>query len=328
MPQWLNDILRQPLIFDTLSYAIFALAMIFLFVSRRMNVRLETPATPWLPLLVDGFLAKENPSQVSLKLIRPLLKLYLLFQKKLKLLPDMQTGRRLNLFILLYLPWALIYAERFFTQKNKWIQASVFIGRIQQTEISLTQLLFVVFLISISLVLFLLPFFFIRTNREFYFDLSLLIFFLYIALQKLDCIRLSCCFGFLWAGPGAVYNTRLGTTVFPVQLLEFSVGILCFVLCVFYMLFAKFYKPGRVCSLSVFLYAVTRFFVDYLRYRDENYYAGEDSIIFGLSMAQIICIIASVLAIAWLFILPLEKKLMDRFWLFVTTHVPKRNARG
>jgi len=83
------------------------------------------------------------------------------------------------------------------------------------------------------------------------------------------------------------------------------------------MLYGKTYRPGRGCSFCMFSYAVPRFFWEFLRYHDENYRFVETNGLFGLSMTQILCIAGIVLGIVWLFVLPLEKRLMEQLWAFV-----------
>lgn len=336
MPSWIVvklDLLINRLAHSDIlgSFLMFVPLMIFFLVSRRFNARLEAPCgTPWLPRLANALLAKKNPTKIRRKLAENLLRVHLLLYKQLKLLPDAQTGRCLNFFLMLYICWIVPVTSNFVLTKSKLVQLSVFFEyRNNLATLSPAEALFVIFILCVFAIMPLLPFFFLRKNREIYFDLVVLFVFLQMTWYKLFyCTIQGCCYGILWTGPGAVYSDRINAMVFPVQIVEVVVGVLCFILCALYMLYAKSYKPGRGCSLSVLSYAVTRFFIYFFRYHGEGYRSGEAAMLFGLSVPQIICIVAAILAIVWWFILPLEKRLVDRAWLFAARHLCKRKPKS
>lgn len=307
----------------------------FLLVSRRMNARVEAAAAaPRLLTQLSQSLAPKPamqkkkgkaaryavkkkgflPEKARRRLAWLLEKTDWLVYDKLKLLPDARTGRRLNFFMMLLVCWmtskayalfadsALLY--RFIARDN---------GMTQQSQLDQNGLLRAFFLMLPYVLAWALPFFFARRNREFYFDVLALGFLLCLSAIKLViCWGTGCCFGIPCAR--GVYNETLDATVFPVQLAEFGVGILCCALCVLFMLFAKSYRPGRGCSFCLLSYAATRFFWDYLRYQGERYRYAETNVIFGLSVVQVVCVAACALALVWLLVLPLEKKMMDRLW--------------
>ena len=290
--------------------------------SRRINARLEAsgPAPRLLPQMAQALLAEKNPTKKRRGLAGLLLKIHLLIYDKLKLLPDARTGRRLNYVLMLLASW--LAANSFPWIATSKIALSFYTLRqgIEATQPVLgLQLAF--FLEPLYIMLVLLPLFLIRKNREFYFDLTALFVLLSFTISKLAfCWVGGCCFGIPW--PGGVYNGRLDTTVFPVQLLEVALGILIGVSCILFMLYAKSYRPGRGCSFCMFFFLVTRFFVEYLRYRGEEYRSEEiNGLIPGLTLGQSVCVAGVLVAIAWLFILPLEKKLMDRLWIFIMRHL-------
>lgn len=117
------------------------------------------------------------------------------------------------------------------------------------------------------------------------------------AIGRIGCFFAGCCYGMIYAGPGAVHykNSLLGLSpdvgYFPVQLVDalINVGV------TMRLLYSA--KKGRehyellVEYLS--LYAVSRFFLEYLR---GDYHRG----IYGFfSTSQWICIILLLVCIVW-----------------------------
>jgi len=302
-------------------FLVFFLMILFFQFSRRMNARAE-PAAPSprrMPQYASALLAKK-PVLVfmpdlshSVQGMRRGLARLLLWADKL--LPDAQTGRNLNFYVMLAISLAMAKADI-------WSRSSAspkFFGDLFEFEAKAFQFpdwaqkaaLTLAAIIAFSL----LPAVFARKNRELYLDIIALEALLTTIVPKLVlCVRFGCCHGVPWEW--GVYSRRLHTTVFPLQLFEFATGLVCFVLCVLYMLFAKSYRPGRgvsACMLAVF---VPKFFWDFLRY-----YEGYDRAVLQLTVPQWFCIAAIALAVLWLFLLPLEKKLMDRFTLFLWRHL-------
>jgi len=279
-----------------ITFTLFILLSIFLLFSRRMNARAETPVPDRLLPRLNQLLPAGKPALL-------LEKTDWLFHRKLKLLPDADTGRRLNAFMLLFAAWLapkLIYS----VSQSAALDILASLRDADSQVMHVRTELFSTFLhLMLYAVLSLLPFFLIRKNRELYFDVFALFVLLHMAMSKFVC----------WSGPGCcpgipcswgVYRELWQMTMFPVELLELSVGLLGAALCVLFMLRAKAYRPGRGCSFCLLWYSVSRFLAYYLRYHGE-----------GLRLAvQIFCVAAAVLSIAWLFVLPLEKKLMDRLW--------------
>jgi len=282
------------------TYCLVALAALsllsfFFQYSRRMNARLETPAPRGAP-----------PSRVAGLAV------------KLRLLPDAQTGQRANLLPLLCAAWITAYYPQ-------WLYGSEFIkarlalragfasaGQARQGLGGLWSLYIAACVIFLCLAL---PLFLVRKNREFYFDVFALFTLFQLGAGKLLlCWPMGCCHGSPCAW--GVYNQALDTAVFPLQLLESAASFLAFFVCVLFMLYTKSYRPGRGAALCLFFYAAPRFFWEFLRYKDEAFLAGASHGLFGLSMVQTVCVALCILAVAWwLWLLPLEKKLMDRLWL-------------
>lgn len=301
----------------TLFLSFFPLTVFFL-TSHRMNARLEAATTgPQLLLRLSQTLVSKNPTgqQKAKKMLSLFLqKLNWLLADKLKFLPDVHTGRRTNFIWLLLAACMVMMGTNWIAHGSTAHEALVTLryADASQARQIRTELWGVFFLFFLSMVLFILPFLFARKNREFYLDVWVLFVLLHVSLQKLfNCWYWDCCFGIPWSG--GVYNAVLETRVFPVQLAEFAVGLLLCAICILYMLYGRSYRPGYGCSVCLISYAVPRFFWDYLRYLGEGYRPVENFGIFGLTIVQTVCIAAVILGIAWLFVLPLEKKLLDKF---------------
>lgn len=155
-------------------------------------------------------------------------------------------------------------------------------------------------------------FFIFLGNREVYFDFFGIEYLLFIALYKsLQCAYYDCCFGI--PSTWGVFNSYLEGTAFPIQYFESASALLGVVICVAFMLFAKAYRPGRVLILSLAWFSLCRFVAEFFRYHGPEYRPNAARNMWGLSVIHWVCIIAFIAAIAALFLLPLEKKLLDAF---------------
>ena len=274
---------------------VFGLTAVFFLFSRRMNARLEVPAP------------RRSSAQANV---------FVGAAARLRLLPDARTGQRMNFFLLLYV---VLLTANFYGAINsiEWYE-NLLDWRMEATRISGALQVYIVGLVTVAaMLLLLLPLFLVRKNREFYFDVLVLFLGLATTLIKLlICYMRGCCFGV--PSHWGIYNEILDTTVLPVQLFEGVCGILAFIGCVLFMLFSRSYRPGRGCAVALLGYAVPRFFWDFFCYRGVEYRLTDSFGLFGLTMTQTFSIVASILAVAWLlWLLPLEKKWMDRFWLLV-----------
>ena len=318
MPQLPNAFMRilyyGARYFQTTTFVLFAVVALFLQASRRMNAHADAAAIPRLPLRwAQALLAKDNLTHPGRQLTRLLLWIDNLLWLKLKLLPDVRTGRRLNFITMLFGAWLISRGYVWYMDIEALSLYEA--GRKAQPGIWLFLSILFVFML-------LMPFLLARKNRELYFDVIALFVLMLMAANKLFfCVRVGCCYGIPW--PWGVYSNALETTVFPTQLFEFAVGALLSLFCILYMLYGKTYQPGRGCSFCLLSYVLPRFFWDFLRYRGEDYRASEANLYFGLTVVQIACLICVVLAIVWLFILPIEKRLMDRLGRFVLNQLRK-----
>jgi len=326
--------------FSASLFALFIPLMVFLLVSRRLNARAEAAASAprRLPQLAQALSHLPEQSNVFFFLIkkmeRPLAwllrKLDWLMYDKLKLLPDVRTGRRLNFFIMLLVAWMAANSHRW-AISSKTINLLMDMrngGLLQDQTLSgaFGVVLKLFFMCLLYVFLLMLPFFIARKNRELYLDiLALMVLIVLGSIKVVYCWADGCCFGvpFRWG----VYSPDLGTTVFPVQLLECAFYVLGAFLCMLYILYAKSYRPGRGCSFCMIAFMVSRFYSETLRYHGEAYRLTDTGKIFGLNMVQIICLIGCILAFAWMILLPLEQKLMDRFRLFVVGRLRKLAGR-
>ena len=319
-----------------LGIALFGLLTVFILRSRRMNARLEAPAPAprrlqqWASALTDQKSRRKPPNVFVFflaKAERPvnwlLRKTDWLLYDRLKLLPDAHTGQRINFFLLFYAACYIIWANRILLTGNAFFYRLLELrdGWITHAEAGLSPnamwLLFVI-LAAAGFVGFLPMLLLPRKNGAFYLDAWSWFMLLFVSLYKLFvCWPTGCCFGIVH--PWGVYNARLGTTVFPVQLFEFATGIPILLLCAFYILYAKSYRPGRGFAVCVTGFAVSRFFWEFFRYHGESIRQDEIHGLFGMTMVQTVCVALCILAVLWLiWLLPLEKKLMDRFRRFIT----------
>lgn len=292
----------------------FSLSVFFLF-SRRMNARAEpvVASPPFLPQLAQSLLKGDEPARSKRLVAQGLLITHWLFYIKLKLPTRVRTEQKLSV-------WLLLLASLLGARSPSWVLSSETFTTFRDANNTIGDQagqLRSALILALYIIVYLVPFLLVKKNRELYFDIIVL-FFLFdsAAMKLLNCWGYGCCFGI--PSSWGVYDEALGTTLFPVQLLEFVVGASLFVLCVIYMLFAKTYRPGRGSSMCMFAYMIPRFFWEYLRYESEPYVSVGANGKFGLSVVQIVCLCGIAVGVIWLFVLPLEKKLMDRLWLFAS----------
>lgn len=114
-----------------------------------------------------------------------------------------------------------------------------------------------------------------------------------LGISKLGCAASGCCYG-IACTPG-VYSRFAPYSVFPVQLLEAGLSIL---LCIVIFCIAKNkkHRKGTVYPLSLVLYGVMRFFVEFLRY----YPPEELSFFGGISFWQWMSLITVAVGGIWL----------------------------
>lgn len=105
-----------------------------------------------------------------------------------------------------------------------------------------------------------------------------------LGFSKIACAVYGCCYGIPFET--GIYNRFSECTVFPVQLLE---SVLCFILfgfMYFYTAKAK-HRKGTAWGLSIILYGVMRFFIEFLRY----YTPAEKTFFLGINFWQVVSII-------------------------------------
>ena len=334
------------------SFIMFSALTLFLFLSPRMNARLEAPA-PSLRLLrhlgatlvpeaapkksrkhaaqVRSQRVKTPPPPLKPKRLKHYREIYLgwllekidwLLYDKLKLLPNARTGRRVNYFMMLFIVSVLLIGIKLLRSSEL---LAIFDYRYEASTRGQLWLFFLGMPVCMSALA--LPMVLVQKNREFYFDVVAMSLVMYMASFKIFvCGPLGCCLGI--SHSWGVYNERVDAVVFPIQWIEGSVGFVLVFLCILFMLFSKHYKPGRGCSFSAWSYAVPRFIIDYLRYRGPEFRETESIGILGLTMVQTACAAAVLVGIVWLFVLPLEKKLMDRLWNFSARHLQAAVSRS
>jgi len=339
MLQWINTLANGsgPVFLSLIMFFVFISLSIFFQYSRKMNAQAEPaePAVRPLTQLAKSLQQKkpaaaekkqkndsaksEKRNQTAALLKRTDELLY----DKLQFLPDARTGRNLNFFWLAFVA-VLVAICTILVLGN---DTAISLTYLRDTELGanpaaaaiLTKNMILVALFSAlpSLACFL-----IRKNREFYIDIFALYVLIYISFYKLFiCTMNGCCMGI--EVPWGIHSSVLQTNVFPIQITEFTAGAVLSVLCILFMLRSKHYRPGRGASAALLAYAVPRFFWKYLRYHGASYRSTESQAIFlGLSMTQLVCAALILIAIVWLFVLPLEKKLMDKLFDLITRRLP------
>ncbi len=109
--------------------------------------------------------------------------------------------------------------------------------------------------------------------------------FLITGCSKIGCAVYGCCYGIPFGyGVSTQFESH---RVFPVQLLE---ALLCFLLfaVMFYLVTKNKHRKGTAYPLSLILYGVMRFFVEFLRYYPE----AERTYFFGMNFWQLVSLIS------------------------------------
>jgi len=341
LPDWFNYFFqtRQPLTYLLAQFLLMLIPVFFLLRSRRIHARALPPASHArffqqlalriAPPKLSGKRRQIKPGQklarsqrnVSLrsrvrreKLSSAALRMDRLLHDKLRLLPSVESGRNINSLAVLFITFIIIEGYRWYTvNEHRLNMVQIRFRTADATSQELMLLFFSFFLIFALAILCAAPLFLLKKDREFYLDIFAWLALCHLSYLKLRCWYWQCCFGIPWEGIGGIANRRLaGTTVFPVQLAEFAVGMLMAALCLLFMTRSRWYKPGRGLSVALIGYALPRFFWEFLRYRGEIYRPiATEGFFFGLTIEQVVCIIAVLLAIIWWLALPLEKKILD-----------------
>lgn len=345
LPNWFRYIFseREAFTFMLASFAFMLLLASFLAYSRRMNARLLPATQPHFlqqlaqgiaPPVLCGKRRQVQPGKklargqrnISLrrraqreKLSRAVLWLHWLLCKKLRLIPSAESHCTVNKLFLLFTAWAITAAVQwFFTNEFRLAMAQIRFLTPNTTWQQQVHFFFSMLLMLLLAALLASPLFFIKKNREAYLDMFALLALWQFTYQKLRCFYWGCCFGVPWAS--GIFHDSIGTYVFPIQLAEFIVGAALTALCVLFITRSRFYKPGRGLSLALISYALPRFIVEFWRYRSEFYRSmAVDGTFLGLTIEQVVCIIAIGMAIVWWFTLPLAKRTLD--WI---SDIPRR----
>ena len=120
-----------------------------------------------------------------------------------------------------------------------------------------------------------------------------------LGISKIGCAVYGCCYGIECSfGVATPFEEH---TVFPVQLLECVLSLLIAALA-FILVHRKGYVRGTVYPLSLIVYGVMRFAVEFLRYYPE----AEKTYFFGINFWQTVSVICIIAGIVWL--IPLLKK--------------------
>lgn len=117
--------------------------------------------------------------------------------------------------------------------------------------------------------------------------------YLLLGFSKLGCSAFGCCYGIQWEY--GIPSRFVPYNVFPVQLLE---SVLCFVIfAVMIFIAAKGkHRKGTVYPISLILYGVMRFLVEYLR----EYTPAERTYYMGMNFWQMFSVISVIAGAVWL----------------------------
>ncbi len=116
--------------------------------------------------------------------------------------------------------------------------------------------------------------------------------YLLLGFSKIGCAVYGCCYG-IQCDFGV--TTRFEDhTVFPVQLLE---SIVCFILfgVMYFIVIKRKHRKGTAYPLSLILYGVMRFFIEFLRYYPE----AERTFFFGMNFWQAVSVITVLTGAFW-----------------------------
>lgn len=194
------------------------------------------------------------------------------------------TGKTLKIYISL----ALVFG--FF--------GAVLMGQIQNFIMSLTGLPYFVSRMRIFGGLLFMPVFMYFSVKYLAGDFALVtdVFapgtYLLLGFSKIGCAVYGCCYG-IECSFGV--TTRFEEhTVFPVQLLE---SVLCFLLfgVICFLVTKKKHRKGTAYPLSLILYGVMRFFVEFLRYYPE----AEKTFFLGVNFWQAVSIVTVIIGAVW-----------------------------
>lgn len=115
--------------------------------------------------------------------------------------------------------------------------------------------------------------------------------FLVLGCSKIGCAAYGCCYGidFLYG----IHSRFSDSLVFPVQ---FTESLMCFLLffLMYFLVTKEKCRKGTAYPVSLFLYGILRFFVEFLR----HYTPEEKTYFFGINFWQLVCIISIVYALA------------------------------
>lgn len=143
-----------------------------------------------------------------------------------------------------------------------------------------------------------------KLPRDIYMDNAAMFAPLFHGFARIGCFLAGCCYGvesnFGFSAKGNTISDIGEVTRFPVQLLESLCNFI--IAAIIFLLLKKGILRGKVFYLYLAIYAVVRFFDEFLR--------GDKirGFIFGFSTSQFISIFVEIFALTLLFIIPLIKK--------------------
>lgn len=116
--------------------------------------------------------------------------------------------------------------------------------------------------------------------------------YLLIGFSKLGCAGYGCCYGIEFEH--GISSRFVDYKVFPVQLLESAVCFLLFFL-LYFLIKKEKCRKGTVYPVSLILYGIFRFFVEFLR----DYTPKERTYFLGMNFWQAVCVVTVVYAFVY-----------------------------
>lgn len=178
------------------------------------------------------------------------------------------------------------------------IAGAVFMGQIQNFVMSLTGLPYYISRMRIFGGLLFTPLLIYLPVKYLAGDFSLITdiltpgAYLLLAFSKIGCAVYGCCYGIECSfGIATQFEDH---TVFPVQLLESILYFLLFCVMYFFMTKKK-HRKGTAYPLSLILYGVMRFFVEFLRHYPE----AEKTFFAGVNFWQAVSIVTVIIGAVW-----------------------------
>ena len=121
-------------------------------------------------------------------------------------------------------------------------------------------------------------------------------------IAHIGCSFAGCCYGF--PAEKGIWNPQFDTILFPNQILEAVAALLVFAVCAIYAKKRRYDGNGRVYTLFLILFGVTRFFLEFLR---------DNQKVFGnVSLLALHCAVMVLTGAVWLIVRQIQDRKIQR----------------